>query len=153
MLLLAEPPREQQGALVEFADFRRAVTLRGHQHRAERDQQFQLLMVAAGGLREVAAQRERAAEQAGRLGIRVPVTGLRSRRHIVLNGRFGHAGGFIVGRQLTADGLRIRLVKFFQRARNAVVQKPPPHRTELRVSDFAQPVVGEIVFVPRLVPR
>ncbi len=119
--------------------------MRGHQYGAEGDQEFELLLVAAGGFREVAAQRERAAEQAGGLGIGVPVTGLRGGRQIVANGRFGHASSFTVGCQLAADRLRFHPVKFFQRARDATVQKAPPHGTEFRISDFAEAIVGEIV--------
>ena len=69
----------------------------------------------------------------------------RRRTHIVADGRLGHAGGFVVGGQLTADGLQGRGVKFFEREGDTPVQESPPHRAEFRVGDFAQAIVGEIV--------
>ena len=140
-----QPAGEQQRALIEFADFRHAVALRGDQHGAKRCQQLQFLMVAPDTLREAAAKRQRAAEQSRCLGIGVPVARHRRRTHIVADRRLGHAGGFVVGRQLTADGLQRRRVKLLEREGNAPVQESPPHRAEFRVGDFAQAVVGEIV--------
>ena len=53
----------------------------------------------------------------------------------------GHAGSFVVRRQLTADRFRRRGVEFLKREGNAPVQESLPNRTELRVGDFPQAIV------------
>ena len=145
MLRVAQSPCEQQGAFVELSHFRRAVALRGHQHRAKRDQQFQLLLIAPDGLRKVAAKHQRPAQQVSGLGIGVAMASLLRRFHVVVNRRFGDTCGFVVGSQPAADRFLIRRVKLLQSHRDTAVQEAPAYRAEFGVGDLAKTVVGEIV--------
>ncbi|MFN8537681.1 MAG: hypothetical protein U0232_09425 [Thermomicrobiales bacterium] len=141
---------QRQGSPLRLVHPLRLEALDQHQRGEQPGEQREFALATLGTLRECAQQIERAVEQAHRRVARVQLLRQRRRTAVPGDGLIGRPGAVVVVGQLPAHRAGVVGKNPLQRAGDAQVLLPPPHRTEGEVGDLADRVVAEVVGVAPL---